>query len=141
MTPSRLVAAFMFALSTTGMVDANDGPRGIAFSYAPEQGAGVCTGPSPEDAFSCATAKCTESGALTEDCAPVAWCFPAGWSAGIGVMHREGIHWSEFTCGWQTRDAALAAGRLRCEQMDAKMIQGCSVGVLYDPDGAEMAVE
>lgn len=116
-------------------------PGGIAFSYAPEQGLGVCTGGAPQAAFDCARAKCTESGAAPEDCAPLAWCFPAGWSIGVGVMHKEGIHWSEFSCGWQTKEAAIAAGKLRCEQMDPALIQDCSAGVVYDPQGTELTVE
>lgn len=120
---------------------ASAGQTGIAFVYAPEQGAGVCTGGSPDKAFSCARKKCTESGAAEADCARVAWCFPSGWSVGIGVMHKEGIHWSEFTCGWPTKEAALEAGKLRCAMQDKAFIADCSVGVLYDPQGKEIAAE
>lgn len=115
--------------------------QGIAFAYAPEQGMGVCVGTSPEKALNCARTKCTESGALAEDCARVAWCFPGGWSAGVGILHREGIHWTEFSCGWPSRDAAIAAGKVRCEHQDKEFITDCSVGVVYDPDGNEVAVE
>ncbi len=120
---------------------AADNRGGIAFAYAPEQGMGVCTGGSPEKAFACARAKCTESGALPQDCARVAWCFPAGWSVAIGVMHKEGIHWSEFSCGWPSKEAAIAAGKLRCDHQDKSQIQDCSAGVVYDPNGKEIAVE
>ncbi len=114
---------------------------GIAFVYAAEQGAGVCTGGSPDKAFACAKKKCAESGALEADCARLAWCFPSGWSAGIGVMHKEGIHWSEFICGWPTKEAAIAAAKLRCASMDKSFITECSAGVFYDPEGKEIAAE
>ena len=114
---------------------------GIAFAYAAEQGAGVCTGGSPDKAFACAKKKCAESGAAEADCARVAWCFPSGWSAGIGILHKEGIHWSEFTCGWPTREAAAAAAKVRCEAQDKTYIAECSAGVFYDPQGKEIAAE
>ena len=114
---------------------------GIAFVYAAEQGAGVCTGGSPDKAFACAKKKCAESGAAEADCARLAWCFPSGWSAGIGVMHKEGIHWSEFICGWPTKEAAIAAAKLRCDSMDKTFINECSAGVFYDPAGKEIAAE
>ena len=114
---------------------------GIAFVYAAEQGAGVCTGGSPDKAFACAKKKCAESGAAEADCARLAWCFPSGWSAGIGVMHKEGIHWSEFICGWPTKEAAAAAAKLRCASMDKSFINECSAGVFYDPEGKEIAAE
>ncbi len=131
------IVAAALAFSAPALAD----QTGIAFAYAPEQGMGVCTGGNPDKAFACAKAKCAESGAAPSDCARVAWCFPSGWSAGIGIMHKEGIHWSEFSCGWPTKDAALAAGRLRCDAQDKAFIAECSVGVVYDPDGKEIAAE
>ena len=141
---SRAIACFVsitalaFALPSA---TAQDGPKGVAFAYAAEQGMGVCVGGSPEKALNCARAKCTSSGAAAEDCARVAWCFPAGWSAGIGILHKEGIHWTEFTCGWPTKEAAIAAGKVRCEHQDKAFIQDCSVGVTYNPEGNEIAAE
>lgn len=133
------VAACLALLLTPTLAADNRG--GIAFAYAPEQGMGVCAGGSPEKAFACARAKCAESGALPADCARVAWCFPAGWSVAVGVMHKEGIHWSEFSCGWPTKDAAIAAGKLRCQQQDKTQIQDCSAGVVYDPNGKEIVID
>lgn len=138
MIASRFV---LFASALLFAAPAFADQTGIAFAYAPEQGMGVCAGGNPDKAFACAKKKCAESGAAEADCARVAWCFPSGWSAGIGVMHKEGIHWSEFSCGWPTKEAAIAAGKLRCETQDKAFISDCSVGVLYDPQGKEIAAE
>jgi hypothetical protein len=129
------VSAFAFAAS------AQEGPTGIAFAYAPEQGSGVCTGGNPTAALDCAREKCTETGALASDCARIAWCFPSGWSFAVGVMHKEGIHWSEFACGWQSREAALAAAKVRCELMNPEYIQDCVIGGLWDEAGNEVTLE
>jgi hypothetical protein len=121
---------------------AQDGPSGIAFSYAPEQGSGMCMGGNPTTALDCARQKCVEeAGALPQDCARVAWCFPAGWSVVVGVMHNEGIHWSEFSCGWPSRDAALAAGNVLCDMNFRENIQECMVGGLWDDNGEPVSLE
>lgn len=133
----RLLACLIPFLLLAAPVAAQDERQGIAFAYAPEQGMGVCVGGSPEKTLACARTRCVESGAATEDCARVAWCFPSGWSAAIGVLHREGIHWSEFTCGWPSKDAAVAAGKLRCEHQNKEFITQCSVSVVYDEAGKE----
>jgi hypothetical protein len=114
---------------------------GIAFVVAPEQATAFCLGDDPGAAFDCAVAKCAEQGAAAEDCAPVAWCMPAGWTAGIGVMHKEGIHWTEYSCGWETLEAAKQAAQVRCDQQQRPYVQECSAGVFYDPDGNEIAAE
>lgn len=137
----RSIAALLFAATSALPASAADTRGGIAFAYAAEQGSGVCVGGSPEKAMACARTKCMQSGAAAEDCARVAWCFPAGWSAGIGIMHKEGIHWSEFSCGWPSKEAALAAGKVRCDHQDKAMIQECNVGVVYDPNGKEYPIE
>ena len=133
-----ILACLVFPLTSAL---AQDSRGGIAFAYAPEQGMGVCVGSSPEKAMACARAKCAESGALASDCARVAWCFPAGWSVAVGLMHKEGIHWSEFSCGWPSKEAAVAAGQLRCDRQDKAFIQDCSASVVYDPDGKEIVIE
>lgn len=126
--------AFLANASTGHAQDA-----GIAFAYAPEQGAGHCTGSDPASAFACAVAKCAESGAAAEDCAPVAWCMPAGWTAAIGVMHKEGIHWTEYSCGWETREQAAEAAKVRCDLNARPYIEECSASLFYDPEGNEIA--
>ncbi len=112
--------------------------KGIAFAYAPEQGQGVCTGSDAASTIECAKKQCMESGALAEDCAPVAWCFPSGWTAAVGIMHKEGFHWTEYSCGWETRDAAAAAAKVRCDPASRPYLQECSASLFYDPDGNEV---
>ena len=139
--PKLLLAAALAALLPTASF-ANDGPSGIAFAYAPEQGSGMCTGGNPTTALDCARQKCVaDTGALPQDCARVAWCFPAGWSVVVGVQHREGIHWSEFSCGWPSREAALAAGEVLCDLNFRDYIQQCAVGGLWDENGEPVSME
>jgi hypothetical protein len=134
-----LAGALLFSALSTSTAHAEQ--TGIAFAYAPEQGAGSCTGSDPAVAIDCARAKCAESGAAIEDCAPVAWCFPSGWTAAVGVMHKEGIHWTEYSCGWETKAAAQAAATVRCDPAERPYIQECSAAVFYDPDGNEVMAE
>jgi hypothetical protein len=134
----RLPQIFTLLVAATSPAAA----QGIAFSYAPEQGSGMCVGYNPATALDCARAACVESsGAAPQDCARVAWCYPAGWSVAVGIMHREGIHWSEFSCGWPTREAALAAGAVRCDAQYRDYIQDCVIGGLWDEAGNPVALE
>jgi len=139
--PRPLAAALAFAISFLPAAAAHAQQTGIAFAYAPEQGSGMCVGGSPAAALVCARQKCTESGAAAEDCARVAWCFPAGWSFSVGIMHKEGIHWSEFSCGWPSREAALAAAQVRCDAAYRNYMQDCAMGELWDEAGKPVAVE
>lgn len=137
----RLMLVVVLALAHLPAA-AQEGRTGIAFAYAPEQGSGMCTGGSPVAALDCARRKCVEeSGAAPEDCARVAWCYPAGWSVAVGVMHKEGIHWSEFSCGWPSREAALAAGDVLCDLKFRDYIQQCAVGGLWDENGQPVSLE
>lgn len=131
------MAALWLAAAPAGAA-AQDGPAGIAFTYAPEQGSGMCVGSDPAATIECARQKCVESsGALAEDCAPVSWCFPAGWSVIVGVMHREGLHWSEYSCGWPSREAAIAAGKVLCDLSYREYVQDCIVAAIVDQSGTE----
>ena len=67
--------------------------------------------------------------------ARVAWCFPMGWSVEVGIMHREGIHWSEYSCGSDSKEAAEAAAKIRCNAALRDYIQDCSIGRFWDKDG------
>jgi hypothetical protein len=98
---------------------------------------GVCTGTTPAAAFDCARQKCVAGGGAQSECAAVAWCMPAGWSASASIMHKEGLHWSEFTCGWPSKSAALAAAHLRCASQNPEFIQDCVVGATWDENGQE----
>lgn len=136
-TAFRAIACAWLLLSTGAA-----GAQGIAFAYAPEQGGGMCTGANPVAALDCARQKCVEeSGAAPQDCARVAWCYPAGWSVAVGIMHKEGIHWSEYSCGWPTREAALAAGALRCDATYREFVQECVIGQLWDENGQPVSLE
>lgn len=116
--------------------------QGIAFAYAPEQGSGMCVGHNPAAALDCARQKCVEeSGASPQDCARVAWCYPAGWSVAVGIMHKEGIHWSEFSCGWPSREAALAAGAVLCDTQYREYVEECVIGQLWDQEGEPVSLE
>lgn len=137
---SFLAAAVLAASPPAAL--AQSGQTGVAFAYAPEQGSGMCTGGSPAATLDCARQKCVaDSGAAPQDCARVAWCYPAGWSVAVGIMHREGIHWSEYSCGWPSKEAALAAGKVLCDISYRQFIEQCVVGQLWDEDGREVAVE
>ena len=120
---------------------AQEGDTGIAFAYAPEQGSGMCSGTDPASTIECALQKCIADGGSADDCVPVAWCYPAGWSVGVGVMHKEGIHWSEYSCGWPTREAALAAGAVLCDTQFREFIDQCFVGQLWDENGQPVSLE
>ena len=142
LTGANFSSARLEKADLTGGVQAQDGPTGIAFSYAAEQGSGVCTGADAAAAIACAQEKCVEtSGAFPDECVPVSWCFPAGWSVTVGIMHKEGIHWSEFSCGWPSREAALAAGKVLCDAGYREYLQDCAVGLLYDENGTEIVLE
>lgn len=117
------------------------GPLGIGFVEAPERATGVCTGKSPEQAFACARQKCAQDGVAAVECRRVAWCFPAGWSFDLFVQHREGAHWHEFSCGWDSEEMARAAARLRCDRQSRPHLADCSVTRLFDPDGRELTAE
>ena len=137
---NRWLAIAAIFIAGTFNASAN-GQNGIAFVYAPEAAMGVCAGPTPEAAFGCARDKCVAAGGAASECANVAWCMPAGWSASISVMHKEGIHWSEFTCGWPTKEAALAAGKLRCDTQNKEFVQECIVGGTWDENAQEFPAE
>lgn len=139
--PFAILTALACSILPLQTVEAQDQRIGIAFAYAPEQGFGVCTGTDPQTAFECAQKKCTESGASVQDCLPVSWCFPSGWSVAANILHPLGNHWTEFRCGWHSRKEALAAGALLCETAERNMAQDCAVAVLWDEAGKEILID
>ncbi|MEO1701882.1 MAG: hypothetical protein AAFR71_07490 [Pseudomonadota bacterium] len=130
-------AAAMFLLTVT-CAQAQDGPVGIAFVQAPEQGSGVATGPNPIVAFERARAQCMESGAAESDCLRTNWCYPANWSIDIFAQHREGIHWHEIVCGLHSESAARATAEAICNMEEREFLIECSLVQLYDPTGNAM---
>jgi len=114
---------------------AQDGPRGIAFVQAPENSSGMAMGRTPAEGFAAATAQCVDGGAFAEDCIPTNWCFPAGWSVVVFLMHQEGIHWHEVACGLASEDVALSVGGAMCNLDDRPYLTDCTLAQVYDPEG------
>ena len=115
--------------------------QGIAFAEAPEQSSGVCIGDNPENALKCAREKCAGGGALPKDCLRVKWCYPAGWSADVFLQHREGPHWHEYLCGWDSREAVLGAVQLACDRSRRTYLIECAAVRLWSPEGEESEVK
>ena len=117
---------------------AQEGPIGIAFAQAPEQSSGVCTGQSTDKTLDCARAKCVEGGASAQDCLRVKWCYPAGWSADLFVQHNEGMHWHQYLCGWDSKEAVMAAVQVACDKALRPYISECSAVRFWDNNGQEI---
>ena len=113
---SRYIYALVITLTAVSITGAQDGPTGIAFAEVPEQSSGVCPGQSTDKAHACARPKCVEGGASVEDCLRVKWCYPAGWSADLFVQHKQRLHWHEYLCGWDSKEAVLAAIEVACDK-------------------------
>lgn len=115
--------------------------QGIAFAEAPEQSSGVCVGDNPDQALACARKKCADDGAEPGDCLRVRWCYPAGWSADIFLQHKEGPHWHEYLCGWDSREAVLRAIEVACDRVRRDYLIECSAVRFWSPDGSESEPE
>lgn len=133
--PLSVVMMVAIAMIHSTTANAQDGPVGIAFVQAPEQGSGVATGPNPIIAFEKARAQCMESGAAEQDCLRTNWCYPAGWSVDIFAQHREGPHWHEIVCGLPSRAAAEATAAAMCDREARDFLIECSLVQLYDEAG------
>ena len=133
MMPAKLLTTLVFTVALTNAAYADR--VGIAFVQAPEQGQGLCTGNTPDKAFACAVEQCVKSGAEARDCLRTNWCFPSGWSADVLLLHNEGVHWHEVTCGWVSRHAALEAAKVMCDRKHRDFVVDCSVVQIYDPEG------
>ena len=127
----------LLAMHAASPAIAQEGPIGIAFAQAPEQSSGVCTGQSTDKTLACAREKCAEGGAMAEDCLRVKWCYPAGWSADLFVQHKEGIHWHEYLCGWDSKEAVMAAVAVACDLSRRDFIRECSAVRFWDDRGQE----
>jgi len=113
-------------------------PGGIAFVEAPEQGGGVCFGKNAAEGFQCAMDQCLESGAYAEDCYEIKWCYPSGWAADIFKQHREGNHWHDYLCGWDSEADLDAAIKIACEGSSAEYLIECSAVYKWSPDGTRI---
>lgn len=127
----QIIPIFAIAASLTtllpGPANAQDGPKGVAFVEAPEQSSGMCFGDNPDEAFDCARKICTSNGTAQSDCLRVKWCYPSGWSADIFLQHKEGLHWHEYLCGWQTREDLETAIKIMCEGSLGEDLIECAV--------------
>lgn len=137
------IAVFFAAMSSVSIfpaayASAQDGPLGIAFVEAPEQGSGVCVSGNADQGFECARKQCMESGAAASDCLRVKWCYPAGWSADIFMQHKEGPHWHTYLCGWQSEADLDAAIRIACEGSSAEYLIECSPVRKWDSGGKQI---
>lgn len=130
--------AMIAVLTATFAAAAQDGPVGIAFAEAPEQSSGVCTGQSTNKTLDCARAKCVSGGALERDCLRVKWCYPAGWSADIFIQHQEGLHWHQYLCGWDSKEAVMAAVAVACDKTLRPYFIECSAVRFWDDNGREI---
>jgi len=110
-------------------------PMGIAFVQAPEQSSGEAIGPTPTEAFATATQICMDGGALAEDCLPVAWCFPAGWSIEVFAQNNEGFHWRDPVCGLPSEAVARAIAAQMCDADLRPDLMDCALVAVIDPDG------
>jgi hypothetical protein len=136
------LAALLFCLVATAAplsAALAEGPLGIAFVEAPERSFGHCTSSSLDQAFTCARARCAVDGVKASDCMRRAWCYPAGWTADVFLQHREGPHWHEYSCGWDSRESAVKAVAIRCDKAARPYLIECAVVRFFDPQGKEYA--
>lgn len=135
MASSDKAVIALCALLLATSASAQNGPVGIAFVQAPEQGSGVATATNPDEAFRLAREQCMESGALESDCLRTNWCYPAGWSIDVFVQHTEGPHWHEVVCGLPTEAAAKATAEAMCSKDERAYLLECSMVQLYNELG------
>ena len=142
MFQSRIsVLALSFALVMSFLIsNAEAARKGIAFSQAPEQSTGVCTGSNSVNTLNCARAKCAAGGARASDCLRQTWCYPGGWSADIFMQVSEGPHFHEFICGMRTRAAAEAVVKIKCDKAIAPNLIECAAVRFFDESGTEFPV-
>jgi len=129
--------AVCLALCLPGLALAQ--PLGIAFVQAPEQSSGMAMAETPQAAFAAATQGCIEGGAWAEDCLPVAWCFPAGWSIDVFAQHAEGPHWHETLCGLPSEQVARAVAAELCNRAARPYLIECALVQVIDPDGTTLS--
>lgn len=120
---------------------AQDRLDAVAFVVAPEQAYGECRAATPEAAAACAIKQCEDGGAAKEDCALVKSCYQAGWSGRVGVQHKEGPHWPEYFCGWDSKEAVESAMAIACDMTRRNYLTFCEVTQVWDEDGNALMSE
>lgn len=116
-----------------------EGRGAVGFSQAPEMSSGVCFASSIRKALDCAKKKCVKDGGTAEDCLETTACFPAGWSIDVFVQSKEGPHWHETFCGFDSKDTAIGASRSVCSTKRRENLMECSLVTIYDEDGRAIA--
>ncbi|MCB1445942.1 MAG: hypothetical protein KDJ87_09125 [Rhizobiaceae bacterium] len=128
----NLVIRTVFAVLVAGT-----GPlaakAGVAIVQAPEQSFGICAARDAKSAFACARTQCAAGGAAKADCLEMAYC-DSGWTVDVFMQGKEGNHWHEYRCGWNSRAEAEAAGKLACNPERMEDLMECSTVQIYDPD-------
>lgn len=137
---ARLTAGALALLSLAAISAAaqENTRKAIAFSYAPEMSLGHCVAADAQSAIACAKKACIANGGTKEDCFDVAACFPANWTVAVFMQHNDGPHWTEFHCGWQSRELALKAAQVACDKTARPELMECAATLLYDEDGKEI---
>jgi hypothetical protein len=116
---------------------AQDNPlQGIGFAQA-EEGTWLCRHEAPLEALACAQEHCAEQ-APGEQCAPTAWCYPAGWS-GVMTVWLPDVHVTRVLCGMS--DEASLTEMLKTLCATAMTARSCDLALIVDPDGNERQVE
>ena len=129
-----LIVALGFAAGPVGA----EGPVGIAFVQAPEQSSAACFGDNLDRAFACARTECAgRDGVTARDCLRTTWCYPSRWSANLFLQHKEGIHWQEVLCGWESREDLMAAVKARCEGSARQWLRECTIVRSWDNGRAQ----
>lgn len=133
-----MISLCAFFLLISGESNAAENRRkAIAFSYAPEMSMGQCVGRGVASAMACAKKKCIAEGGTKEDCLDVAACFPANWTVVVGIQPSDGPSWTEFHCGWASRELALKAAEAACDRDARSDVMECGAALLYDENGRE----
>ena len=141
-TVSTFNAAAIWVLLAQPAFAQDQSLMGVAFAEAPEMATGLCFADNADAGLACAKDKCIERGvergmdwaSMSRGCLRVAWCYPARWSADIAIMHKMGMHFHRFLCGWSTREDIEAASGIVCADPNVLM---CNI-ILIDPQGNEL---
>ena len=127
-----ILFSLILAAATTDPAQARNA---IGFSQAPEMSSGFCTAKTIRSALDCARKKCIKGGGTAEDCVETTACFPAGWSIDIFAQSKDGPHWHETFCGFDSKETAIQASLSVCSQKRRQDLMECSLVTIYDEDG------
>jgi len=103
----------------------------IAFAQAPEMSFGIGLGGGLAEAIDRAMEDCGHPG----DCVVTTACSPAGWSVDVFLQHREGLHWHEIFCGFDSRETAEAIVPQLCSLATRPYLIDCMLSQVWNPDG------